>query len=246
MSALQLLQPDWPAPPSVRAYSTTRRGGVSGAPFDSLNLGDHVGDEPAAVASNRQNLVEQLAMPSPPAWLSQVHGVACVAAQSVSKGCEADASFTTEPNHVCVVMTADCLPLLFTNSAGSVVAAAHAGWRGLCDGVIESTVAAMGCPAEELLVWLGPAIGPTAFEVGEEVRTAFCEHDSEATAAFQPHGDGKWLADIYRLARQRLADLGVSQVYGGDHCTYKEDELFYSYRRDGQTGRMASLIWIDG
>ncbi len=236
--------PGWPAPASIRAGSTTRHGGVSLPPYASLNLGDHVGDLPVAVAENRRRLCQQLQLPSEPVWLQQVHGVTVVDAATVRAEAEADASFTTHPNKVCVVMTADCLPLLCCDRQGTVVAAAHAGWRGLLNGVIEATVLRMGVATAELLVWLGPAIGPSAFEVGDEVRDAFIAHDVAATAAFKPSPSGRWLADIYQLARQRLARMGALAVYGGDCCTYSEAERFYSYRRDGVTGRMASLIWI--
>lgn len=238
------LKPDWPAPEHVQAVCTTRSGGVSIAPFDTLNLGDHVGDNPTAVAQNRQLVTELLALPSSPFWLQQVHGVK-VAQQNVDNlGCPADASVSFKTKEVCVVMTADCLPVLFCDRAGTRVAAAHAGWRGLCDGILEETVGVLDCDPAEILAWLGPAIGPSAFEVGNEVRTAFMAHQSQAAEAFTPKSEGKWLADIYQLGRQRLAAMGVTAVYGGDFCTYTERERFFSFRRDGQTGRMASLIWL--
>jgi len=234
---------DWPAPANVRTLITTRAGGVSKPPFDSLNLGRHVGDDDAAVTANRARLAERL--PAEPAWLSQTHSTTAVDAAAVGKPApEADASFTNQADTVCAIMTADCLPVLLTDRAGSVVAAAHAGWRGLCNGVIENTVDAMGVAPIELMAWLGPAIGPDAFEVGTEVREAFMAHDVRADAAFEAIGDGKYLADIYALARLRLNSLGVSQVYGGDHCTVLERERFFSYRRDRTTGRMASCIWL--
>ncbi|MDN0084721.1 peptidoglycan editing factor PgeF [Crenobacter sp. SG2305] len=237
------LTASWPAPVNVRTLITTRAGGVSKPPFDSLNLGRHVGDDDAAVTANRAKLAERL--PAEPAWLSQVHSTVAVDATQVGKPApEADASFTDRSGVVCAVMTADCLPVLLTDRAGSVVAAAHAGWRGLCNGVIENTVEAMGVAPIELMAWLGPAIGPDAFEVGAEVREAFMAHDERAETAFEPIGDGKYLADIYALARQRLNALGVSQVYGGEHCTVLERERFFSYRRDRVTGRMASCIWL--
>ena len=230
---------DWPAPANVRALMTTRAGGVSAAPFASLNLGDHVGDDAAAVAQNRA--IVRAALPGEPKWLTQVHGT------NVARtgGCSADASISRMVGEVSVIMTADCLPVLFCDRAGSVVAAAHAGWRGLCDGILESTVEAMAVPAGELLVWLGAAIGPTQFEVGTEVRAAFMAKDENAAAAFVPVGmPGKWLADIYLLARQRLAAAGVTAVYGGGLCTVSDAERFFSFRRDKQTGRMAALIWL--
>lgn len=249
---LELLRPDWPAPAKVHVLATTRNGGVSGGPWTSLNLGDHVGDDPAAVAKNR--LLLRTHLPAEPVWLKQVHGTYCCDAQVLSSAGnsmppEADAAFSRTPGVVCAVLTADCLPLLLCDAAGSVVAAAHAGWRGLAAGVIESTVAAMGVPGERLLAWLGPAIGPENFEVGGEVRAAFVAHDPQAAAAFVARPGGKWLCDIYLLARQRLAALGVRHVFGGhaagaNFCTVRDAARFYSYRRDGVTGRMASLIWL--
>lgn len=239
------LKPDWPAPSNVNAMCTTRSGGVSVAPFESLNLGDHVGDDPLAVARNRELVAELLGLPSTPFWLQQVHGIK-VARQNVDNlGCPADASVSFKTNEVCVVMTADCLPILFCDRAGTRVGAAHAGWRGLCDGVLEEAVQALDCDPAEILAWLGPAIGPEAFEVGAEVKAAFMEHDPRASEAFKPTGAGKYLADIYHLARQRLAACGVNAVYGGVLCTYTQANLFFSYRRDQQTGRMASLIWLN-
>jgi YfiH family protein len=240
----QFIVPDWPAPANVRALQTTRTGGVSPAPWASFNLGDHVGDDPARVAANRAELRRHL--PAEPVWLTQVHGIAAVDAENCPKSTSADASFACSPNTVCAIMTADCLPVLFCDRAGTVVAAAHAGWRGLVAGVLEATVAAMKVPPGEILAWLGPAIGPQAFEVGDEVRTAFVAHDPAAARAFIPHGAGKWLADIYTLAKQRLANAGVTAVYGGGRCTVSEAEAFFSYRRDGVTGRMASLVWLEG
>jgi len=242
-----LLIPDWGgsefAPPGVRALVTLRvhPQGHSVAPYASFNLAGHVGDDPAAVAANRAQL--RALLPAEPLWLNQVHGVAVADVAKASPGISADASVARAPGLVCAVLTADCLPLLLAARDGSVVAAAHAGWRGLADGVIEATVAAMRMPAGGLRAWLGPAIGPTAFEVGDEVRAAFCRHDARAAAAFDAHGAGKWLCDLYALARQRLAAVGVTQVSGGGLCTYSDAQRFYSYRRDGTTGRMASLIW---
>lgn len=236
-----MIGPDWPAPARVRSLMTTRSGGVSPAPWNSLNLGDHVGDDPARVAANRTRLRAQL--PAEPGWLRQVHSARVV--ELGGAPAEADASFTRAAGQVCAVLTADCLPVLFCDRAGSVVAAAHAGWRGLADGVLEATVAAMQVPRAEILAWLGAAIGPQAFEVGDEVREAFVSRHPEAATAFvaQP-SPGKWLADIYRLARVRLNHLGVDAIHGGGRCTFSETERFYSYRREGVTGRMASLIWL--
>ncbi|WP_210641003.1 peptidoglycan editing factor PgeF [Pseudomonas sp. Tri1] len=236
------LIPDWPAPAWVKACVTTRAGGVSLAPFDSLNLGDHVGDDPGAVAENRRRLTDRFAMR--PAWLQQVHGVAVVEADPTQVA-TADASWTATPGIACTAMTADCLPVLFCNRAGTRVAAAHAGWRGLANGVLEATLDNLEVPVGEVLAWLGPAIGPQAFEVGPEVREAFIAQLPQAAQAFVPsHNVGKFLADIYALARLRLAARGVTAVYGGGLCTVT-DPRFFSYRRNPRTGRFASLIWID-
>jgi YfiH family protein len=232
--------PDWGAPANVRALVTTRSGGVSQVPWKSFNLGDHVGDAPAAVAENRRRLREYL--PGEPLWLKQVHGVTCIDSQRASTN-EADAAFTRTANVVCAVLTADCLPILLCDTAGSVVAAAHAGWRGLAAGILESTVRSMSVPGEQIMVWLGPAIGPENFEVGGEVREAFVAHDPLAATAFARCTNGRWLCDIYQLAQQRLAALGVCRIASADFCTVRDTERFYSYRRDGVTGRMASLIW---
>ncbi|MGY3865941.1 peptidoglycan editing factor PgeF [Aeromonas bivalvium] len=247
---MKTIQPDWPAPARVRALSTTRDGGVSQGVFDGLNLGAHVGDEPARVEDNRARLQLAAGIPEPLNWLNQVHGIAV---HRVSKRYEsapdADAACAHEAGLACIVMTADCLPVLFCDRSGTVVAAAHAGWRGLLGneegGVLEASIRAMGCEPGEILAWLGPAIGPAAFEVGSEVREAFMAVQGEAAAAFVPSSnEGKWLADIYQLARLRLARAGVTAIYGGEHCTFSDAERFYSYRRDGQTGRMASIIWL--
>lgn len=238
---VHLITPEWPAPAHVRAFMTTRQGGVSQAPFASLNLGDHVNDAPAAVAKNRA--IVRAWLPAEPKWLTQVHGTAV----AEGGGCKADASVSRSVDEVSVIMTADCLPVLFCDQAGTVVAAAHAGWRGLCDGVLERTVEAMNVAPGEILAWLGAAIGPTQFEVGAEVRAGFMTQDPAAEAAFVAgEHAGKWLADIYQLARQRLAAAGVTQVYGGGLCTVSDSARFFSYRRDQQTGRMAALIWIEG
>ncbi|QLG86802.1 peptidoglycan editing factor PgeF [Chitinibacter bivalviorum] len=242
MNQPHLITPNWPAPANVKALQTTRLGGVSLPPFGSFNLGSHVSDLPEHVAANRALLTQ--ALPQAPAWLNQVHGVDVVDAASVTSPIDADASYTRQRGAVSVVMTADCLPLLFCDRAGTVVAAAHAGWRGLCNGVIEATVAKMDCPASDILVWLGPAIGPSAFEVGDEVRAAFMAIDEQAEQAFVAQGGGKWLANIYLLAHQRLHTLGITAIYGGDQCTVTQAETYFSYRRDGQTGRLASLIWL--
>ncbi|SFB51359.1 conserved hypothetical protein [Pseudomonas sp. NFIX10] len=236
------LTPDWPAPARVKACVTTREGGVSLAPFDSLNLGDHVGDDPTAVAENRRRLIDRFVIT--PAWLQQVHGIAVVEADPTQVA-TADASWTATPGVACTAMTADCLPVLFCNRAGTRVAAAHAGWRGLANGVLEATLDSLAVPANEILAWLGPAIGPQAFEVGPEVREAFIAQRPEAVEAFAASPNaGKFLADIYQLARLRLAARGVTAVYGGGFCTVN-DPRFFSYRRNPHTGRFASLIWIE-
>ncbi|MEK6664617.1 MAG: peptidoglycan editing factor PgeF [Pseudomonadota bacterium] len=241
MKGVEWIVPDWPAPPNVRALITTRTGGVSLGPYASMNPADHVGDEPLAVAANRARL--RAALPSEPFWLKQVHGD--LVAEAGSGPIEADASIARVAKQVCAVLTADCLPVLLCAADGSVVGAAHAGWRGLCAGVLERTVAAMGVPGQQVLAYLGPAIGPRAFEVGPEVREAFMALDDSAAAAFASQANGKYLADLYLLARQRLAKVGVTQVYGGGDCTYTDAARFFSYRRDGATGRMAALVWID-
>lgn len=237
--------PDWPAPARVRSLATTRQGGVSTGVYASLNLGDHVGDDAQAVAENRRRVAAVL--PAAPLWLNQVHGAHALDAGNEAAAASApaaDAAFARRPAAVCAVMTADCLPVLLCDQSGTVVAAAHAGWRGLHAGVLERTVAAMDCPGAQLLAWLGPAIGPAAFEVGDEVRTAFVSVDAKADAAFAALRPGKWLADIYLLARLALARTGVTAIYGGNYCTVQEAARFFSYRRDGATGRMASLIWL--
>ncbi len=237
-----VLIPGWSAPANVRALVTTRAGGVSQAPYGSLNLGGHVGDLAEAVAENRGRLRRLL--PAEPVWLEQVHGVAVADADSASGLPRADASVARRPGVVCAVMTADCLPVLFCDDEGEVVAAAHAGWRGLVAGVLEATVARMGVAPSNVLAWLGPAIGPAAFEVGGEVRAAFLDSDPAAADAFVSSAEpGKWLADLYALARLRLVRAGVSRIYGGGECTYSDSLRFYSYRREGATGRFASLVW---
>ncbi len=238
---LDFIIPNWPAPANVRALQTTRLGGVSHAPYDSLNFGLHVNDNPIHVAQNRQLLSEFI--PSEPVWLNQVHGIQVI--DAANTGClpDADASFTTQKNVVCVTMTADCLPVLLCDTAGTVVAAVHAGWRSLCDGVIEATVNKMSANPKDMMAWLGPAIGPSAFEVGAEVRAQFIAKDAQAESAFIGHGD-KFLGNLYQIARQRLNKLGVTQIDGGDMCTFSDQEHFFSFRRDGATGRMATLIWL--
>jgi hypothetical protein len=240
----KLIVPHWPLPEGVAACSSTRIGGVSQPPYDSLNLGAHCGDALSDVEENRRLFYAAAALPSKPVWLEQVHGkdvLKLTGEPYVSK--RADASYSSTPGTVCAVMTADCLPVLFCNKAGTEVAAAHAGWRGLCEGVLEETVACFNDVPENIIAWLGPAIGPEVFEVGPEVREAFMAKDIQADRAFRPSGE-KYIADIYTLARQRLAAIGVNHIYGGDRCTYSEAGDFFSYRRDRTTGRMASFIWL--
>lgn len=235
--------PAWPAPARVKTLQTTRQGGVSAMPYDSLNLGSHVGDSPLAVERNRMLLNKLL--PSEPVWLEQVHGT--LVANADRAGClpQSDACIARHRAAVCVVMTADCLPVLLCDEQGSVVGAAHAGWKGLAAGVIETTVLAMRTAPQNLMAWLGPAISQEVFEVGEEVRAAFVDAQPQAVSAFTAGQHGKWHADIYALARLRLNALGVTQIYGGDYCTYREREKFFSYRRDGVTGRMGTFIWLE-
>ena len=242
MSATELLRPDWPAPARVKAFSTTRAGGVSIAPYSALNLGSHVGDAPEAVAANRTLLTRHL--PAQPLWLTQVHGKTVVDAALAAPDSEADAAIAHQAHCICTIMTADCLPVLFCDQAGSAVGAAHAGWRGLADGVLEATVDAMRCDASDIMAWFGPAIGPTAFEVGHDVRDIFVNQDPVHASAFVARGE-KWLCDLYLLARQRLNKMGITLIFGGERCTYSESAQFFSYRRDGRTGRMASLIWLE-
>jgi YfiH family protein len=236
--------PTWPAPSSIRAYVSTRIGGVSSALFNSLNLGLHVQDDPVSVTQNRQLFASYIDMPDSTTWLNQVHGTDVVRLPCESIPDSADAAVSSLANQVCAVLTADCLPVFFCNQAGTRVAVAHAGWRGLCAGVLESTLAQFD-EIDSVMVWFGPAIGPNAFEVGGEVREAFMSIIPEAVAAFEPaRKTGKWLGNLYLLAKQRLVAAGVTQIYGGDYCTFTDEAHFYSYRRDGKTGRMASVIWI--
>lgn len=239
------IEPDWPAPAQVRTVITTRRCGVSASPFDAFNLADHVGDDPESVRRNREQLRKVLGFSSEPRWLEQVHGCDVAEEDSWESACQADAATATRPGTVCAVLTADCLPLLICNRSGSRVAAVHAGWRGLAAGVIEATLGRFEDAPSELLVWLGPAIGPAAFEVGPEVREAFLAVHPTDEICFVSNRPGHWLADIYQLARNRLQRAGIGYVGGGDYCTVSEPERFFSYRRDGITGRMASLIWLE-
>jgi YfiH family protein len=243
MPADSWLSADWPAPGHVQAGTTTRLGGKSEGVYSSFNLAQHVGDDKDIVNQNRQRLTSLLNLPSDPHWLKQVHGC-LVSTDDVILG-EADATVTTQKGRVCVVMTADCLPVLITDKQGNCVASAHAGWRGLEQKIIARTVELMPARPEDLLVWLGPAIGPQVFEVGDEVRGVFVQkHKKHSSAFIKGHRPGKWFMNVYAIARQQLAELGVMSVYGGDFCTYQDPQRFYSYRRDNITGRMASLIWM--
>jgi YfiH family protein len=259
-TGVQIIWPEWPAPPRVRAAFTLRHGGVSSAPFNSLNVGAHVGDEAAAVAENRRRVRAYLHLPAEPAWMEQVHGIDVVdldaatpaAAQgahtdaagiAVAGAFRADGALTRRCGCVCVVQVADCLPVLLAARDGSAVAAAHAGWRGLAAGVLEATVKNLAAKPADLIAWLGPGIGAAHFEVGDEVRRAFLAHDAGAANAFAANTRGRWQCDLAGLARRRLAALGIGAVFGGEWCTYTDPSRFFSYRRDARSGRMAALIW---
>lgn len=234
---------DWPSPPGIIAGCTLRTGGVSGKTFESLNLGAHVGDLPENVAENRRRFLASSNAPREPVWLNQVHGNTVVIDPHPDDESQADAILSRETNAVCAVLTADCLPVLLVSRCGDEIAAAHAGWRGLCAGVLEATVATFSAPPESLLAWLGPAISQAAFEVGGEVRDAFLEQGANAEPCFVRNGRGKWQADLYQLARLRLAAAGIADIHGGGLCTFSQSDRFFSYRRDGQCGRMASYIF---
>ncbi|MFQ1014163.1 peptidoglycan editing factor PgeF [Avibacterium paragallinarum] len=244
---MDAIKPNWTVAKTIHAFTTTRQGGVSLPPYDSFNLGDHVGDEKSAVKNNRTLLVERFHLPQFPIFLNQTHSTRVIRLPYEGNNVDADAVYTNQPNQVCLVMTADCLPVLFTSQQGNEVAAAHAGWRGLCDGVLEQTIQQFQAQPQEIIAWFGPAIGPRSFQVGEDVRQQFIAQDPNAAQAFMPDPSeqGKYLADLYHIARLRLNKLGISQISGGEHCTYLERENFFSFRRDKQTGRMASLIWFE-
>jgi len=268
MSDIEILEPDWPAPPRVRAAFTLRTGGVSLPPFGTLNLGAHVCDSPDAVAENRRRVRQRLGLPAEPGWLQQVHGIEVADLDADDRGeadahapsvaapdatgalraappIVADAAVSRRPGKVCVIQVADCIPVLFAALEGSAVGAAHAGWRGLVAGVLEATVRALRVDPAALCAWLGPAIGKHHFEVGEEVRAAFLEQDEGAATAFEANPRGRWQCDLHALARRRLAGLGVRHVSGGDLCTYSDAQRFYSYRRDGRCGRMGAFVWTE-
>ncbi len=240
---LEFIRPDWPAPDNIKAVTTTRAGGFSKSPYDSLNIGEHVGDKSGKVEKNRKLISEQLQLPAKPLWLKQVHGSKIAKVGKDKSGVKADAAVGKQG--VIAIQTADCLPVLMCTRGGKKIAGAHAGWRGLAAGVLERTYGAMNTEPEKVLVWLGPAIGPEHFEVGDDVRETFINSNHHSEDAFKPTGEpGKWFADIYELARQRLRAAGVTEIYGGDYCTVTDSKRFFSYRRDGEeTGRMVSLIW---
>lgn len=237
--------PSWTVPKHIQAFTTTRSGGFSKPPFDSFNLGDHVNDSLSDVKKNRDLLVEKFQLPQAPLFLTQTHSTRVIRIPYSGNNLEADAVYTNQPNQVCLVMTADCLPVLFVSQDGKEIAATHAGWRGLCDGVLEATIAEFDSPRAEISAWLGPAIGAQAFQVGKEVIEQFCAFDPNAKEAFieDSSTSGKFLGNLYQLATQRLNNLGITRISGGEHCTYREKSLFFSYRRDKQTGRMATLIY---
>jgi len=243
-TAVGWIEPDWPVPGHVRVLSTLRGGGVSREPYAALNLAAHVGDRPGAVAANRLLLREAAHLPAEPLWLEQVHGADVVRHRGQPGVPRGDAAVTTETGRVCAVLTADCLPVAFADRGGTRVAVAHAGWRGLVGGVLEATVAALEVPPGDLRAWLGPAIGPDAFEVGEEVRAAFRARWPDSDRCFVPNARGRRQADLYGLARLALSKVGVTSVHGGEWCTHRDDGHFYSFRRDGVTGRMATLGWL--
>jgi polyphenol oxidase len=239
------VEPGWPAPGGVRALSTFRTGGVSAAPYESLNLADHVGDDVKAVQENRRHLTAAAGLPEEPVWLEQVHGTHVADLDALGGIGPADAAFTRQAGRVCAILTADCMPILLTADTGGLVAAAHVGWRGLAAGVIEATVHALNVPPGRLMAWLGPAIGPKHFEVGGEVREALLKPDPGADAAFVPNARGRFMADLGKLARRRLSGLGVVRIHGGGECTFVAGDRYFSHRRDGVTGRQATLIWLE-
>lgn len=240
-----MITPTWQAPTQIKAFTTLRSGGVSQPPFEHLNLAMHVGDSIEHVTQNRIQLQQQWALPSEPIWLKQIHSTIALPAKPDNRNRQADATYSNEPNQVCVVLTADCLPILLCNRQGTYVAAIHAGWRGLANNIIEKTLAISYTQPHDLMAWLGPAIGPKSYEVGDAVREAFIQQNAGMTHAFTPSRPHHWLCDLYAIARIQLQQLKVTAITGGEYCTFSDTERFYSYRRDGEkTGRMASLIWI--
>lgn len=251
---MQLIEPNWPVARNIHAFTTTRIGGVSLFPFDSLNMGSRVEDDLNAVDENRRRVMLAKQVPSMPYWLHQIHSTNVVELPLIdhmmtneTEPVQADGAYTSQANQVCAVLTADCMPVLFCSKHGDEVAAAHAGWRGLCHGILEQTVKRFRCAPQDILVWMGPTIGPSKFEVGEEVKQQFEQVDLLASQAFKsiPDKSNKYLADLYLIAKQRLTHLGIELVFGGEHCTFTQSAQFYSYRRNGKTGRMASMIWFE-
>lgn len=240
------LIPDWPAPVNIKSCVTKRRGGVSIGSFSSFNMGLRSGDVLEHILTNREQMAVDFGWQNKAQWLMQVHGTTVVTATTTGEEQEGDAVWTDQQALSCAVLTADCLPVLFCDQQGTVVAAAHAGWKGLLAGVLEETIKAMGKPSDQLMAWMGPAISQQHFEVGPEVRAAFVARDTDAKDAFSQGNGDRWQADLYQLARQRLEVAGISSVYGGGLCTFSQLNEFFSYRRDGQaSGRLASVIWIE-
>lgn len=237
--------PDWPAPKNIHAYTTTRWGGVSPSPYASMNLSVGSGDTKDNVQQNKKQLVQNFNLPSEPIWLNQVNGTQIIDAAIAPQTPEADASYTGQKNTVCIILTADCLPVLICNRKGTHVAAVHAGWRGLAHGIIEKTLQQLNLPPNDVLAWLGPGISAENYIVGSEVKTIFEQNDSQAKTAFTSLPEDKWRCDLYKIARQRLFNCDVNQVVGGDFCTFRDSDNFYSHRRDKPTGRMASFIWME-
>lgn len=245
MKKFSFMRPDWPAPANIRAASTFRTGGVSRQPYDELNLATHVADDPQAVGENRRILHDALRLPSEPCWLEQIHGDTVVEASHRSHPPRADGCVARSSGLVCAILTADCLPVLFCSRSGDRIGVAHAGWRGLAAGILDNTVGALGLPASEIIAWLGPAIGSSSYEVGDEVRIAFLGRDARNSAAFHANTRGRWQCDLYQLARNNLEQLGLTEIHGGGYDTASDEDRFFSYRRDGQCGRMASLLWME-
>lgn len=244
---MNFIQPNWQVAKNIKAFTSIREGGVSKAPYDQFNTAHHVGDEEQAVKENRALLMQHLNLKNEPIWLNQTHSTIAIAATTNNRGQTADASYTSTPHQVCAILTADCLPILLCHPRGTLVAAIHAGWRGLANGIIENTLQALNTPVNELYAWLGPAISQQHFEVGSEVQKIFTDTQPEAKSAFIPSiNPDKWMADLYALARLRLNNLGLTEIYGANYCTFSDQRLFYSYRRDGKnTGRIVSLIWLE-
>lgn len=241
---IEIITPNWSAPSNVVAFTTTRLGGISPAPYTSLNLGINTQDSDSHIAQNVQQLCQQFNLPETPNWLAQVHKADVIEITEHYQRQQADASFTRQPHKICTVLTADCLPILICNQQGTEIAAIHAGWRSLAQGVIENTLARLESPANELIAWLGPAISADVYEVGKDVKAAFVDQYPEDKNAFTPNAHGKYLMDLKQLATRRLKRAGVNAITHSEHCTFSDPETFYSYRRDGETGRIATLIYF--